>query len=522
MCILRSIKKNVSLTIAAILLSYTLPALAQSVSNLSELQAFLSLSEGGETILLEPGDYGDLEVKNRSYTSFVTIRSKNDSKPAVFNSVSIEGSSFLRLDNIILSNSSNGSISSSILSISDSSEAIEFINSEAHGPIDDDYSGHRIIDIEDSKNVLIQSSFMHNGFRVIVLSSSEDIIIIDNTFEDIGGDEIKIINIDGLTIENNTGATRKHPVDGDHVDFIQGESVSSRSIIIRDNVSLPEISFTQQGIFLSDVTFHDVLIENNLIYSELIRAIQVDDGSTDITIRNNTLFDVPEITSTKASSIFAPSDATVENNVYTSSINNAGFDGTNLVIQHTHPNSDYFYNDHYINPFAGIGVTIHDLRPIDGQTTEGLGAFEKINDLLDEVEDSDKDGVRDSWERLHFSNLSATDGSGDSDGDGTNDFLEFLQNTNPNSHDPERFILDVETNSEGVETQFSWSVDRKLHYGIDYELQVSADLITWQEPDESDYTLKTVQAGSDRERLTVTLLNPASSRVFARVSQVRE
>ena len=128
-------------------------ASAQNVSNLAELESRLSSSDGGETILLEPGHYGDLDIINKDYGSFVTIQSANTAKPAVFNSVTIQGTSYLRLDNVLLSNSSNGEAASSILSISGGSEFIEFINSEAHGLIDDDYSGHRIIDVEESSEV---------------------------------------------------------------------------------------------------------------------------------------------------------------------------------------------------------------------------------------------------------------------------------------------------------------------------------------------------------------------------------
>ena len=514
--------KRIIVNVAVVLSGMPYLASAQNVSNLAELESRLSSSDGGETILLEPGHYGDLDVINKDYGSFVTIQSANTAKPAVFNSVSIQGTSYLRLDNVLLSNSSNGEAASSILSISGGSEFIEFINSEAHGLIDDDYSGHRIIDVEESSEVLIQNSFMHNGFRVIVLDSSAQIKIIGNTFEDVGGDEIKIIGIRGITIENNTGATRKHPIEGDHVDFIQGESTSSYDMVIRGNVSLPEGRFTQQGIFLSDTTFHNVLIENNLIYSELIRAIQVDDGSTEVVIRNNTLFDIPEITSTKASAIFAPDSATLENNVYTSSIDKVGMDGSNLVIQHTHDNRNFFYNDYYRNPFAGPGVTIHDLTPVEGEITESLGAFEKINDLFSDVVDSDNDSIRDSWELEHFPNLAATNGSSDSDSDGTNDFLEFLQDSDPHVGDSRRSLLGVVINKEDGETGFSWTVNRELNYGIDYELEVSTDLGSWQKLEESDYELKTVQAGSGMEKLTMTMTNSTGDQLFARIAQVTE
>ena len=106
------------------------------------------------------------------------------------------------------------------------------------------------------------------------------------------------------------------------------------------------------------------------------------------------------------------------------------------------------------------------------------------------------------------------------DGDGTRDFLEFLQNTDPNEKNAITPIINIETNAEGTETKFSWTVHRELNFGIDYEFQISSDLVSWEKPDDSDYTLKTIQAGSHKEKLTATFTNTAETKIFARIGQV--
>jgi hypothetical protein len=45
--------------------------------------------------------------------------------------------------------------------------------------------------------------------------------------------------------------------------------------------------------------------------------------------------------------------------------------------------------------------------------------------------DTDNDGIADWWEMLHFNNLTAANGTSDTDGDGAPDRSEYLANTNP-------------------------------------------------------------------------------------------
>ena len=100
--------------------------------------------------------------------------------------------------------------------------------------------------------------------------------------------------------------------------------------------------------------------------------------------------------------------------------------------------------------------------------------------------------------------------------------MEFLQDSDPHVGDSRRSLLGVVINKEDGETGFSWTVNRELNYGIDYELEVSTDLGSWQKLEESDYELKTVQAGSGMEKLTMTMTNSTGDQLFARIAQVTE
>jgi hypothetical protein len=61
----------------------------------------------------------------------------------------------------------------------------------------------------------------------------------------------------------------------------------------------------------------------------------------------------------------------------------------------------------------------------------GPGPSQMVADSL-APNDSDLDGLEDSWEWLHFGDLTSTDGSGDADTDGSLDSAEEAANTDPN------------------------------------------------------------------------------------------
>ena len=83
--------------------------------------------------------------------------------------------------------------------------------------------------------------------------------------------------------------------------------------------------------------------------------------------------------------------------------------------------------------------------------------------------DSENDGMDDGWEMLHFGTLER-DGSGDFDGDGVSDFVEFRTGTDPT--DPESFFK-VTLVSPGTASQgslLSWPVATSKNYRIQFRM----------------------------------------------------
>jgi len=71
-----------------------------TVSSASELQAALSSAQGGDTINLAAGNYGDVYIGGKNFASDVTITSLNSGSPASFHSLTVNGSSHIKLDTI--------------------------------------------------------------------------------------------------------------------------------------------------------------------------------------------------------------------------------------------------------------------------------------------------------------------------------------------------------------------------------------------------------------------------------------
>ena len=86
-----------------------------------------------------------------------------------------------------------------------------------------------------------------------------------------------------------------------HPDFIQFQGDSSDAVI-RGNVFLlkeePTPGYPVQGIFLKDGVYNDILIEDNIVYTNTANGIYIESrpGGDNITIRENTVLSPPDIT----------------------------------------------------------------------------------------------------------------------------------------------------------------------------------------------------------------------------------
>ena len=71
-----------------------------SVSNASGLNSALGKAKGGDVIKLAGGNYGTVNLFNKTYSGNVTITSASDAKQAVFTKLKLKGTSNVTVDNV--------------------------------------------------------------------------------------------------------------------------------------------------------------------------------------------------------------------------------------------------------------------------------------------------------------------------------------------------------------------------------------------------------------------------------------
>ncbi|WP_109314025.1 LamG domain-containing protein [Ruegeria sp. AU67] len=344
-----------------------------TVSSTSQLLSALSSAKGGDTILLSPGSYGGVKFNNLSYDSMVTIKSADSDNPAVFSGVGIDNTSHLRIDDVKVASPSNGSSTSKLVSITDSNH-VEFLNSEVHGKIDNTYDGHYGIYTKDSNDLVLSGNYVHDVKIGFVINGADRLTVSENYVNDTGSDGLKFIGVHNFLIENNTHGGTFHPQPGAHLDFMQfqGSSPASGSSdgVIRGNVFLAESHANVQGIFLADTTYDNILIEQNIISTGMLNAIKVGTYGTNITTINNTVVNIPD-TVHKASKVGG------------GDISYGNFFASYKQEVGSNFQSD---TDDYAQFFKGdikLGMTLEDLRPVEGSASEQYGANERLSELLD-------------------------------------------------------------------------------------------------------------------------------------------
>ena len=140
-----------------------------------------------------------------------------------------------------------------------------------------------------------------------------------------------------------------------------------------------------------------------------------------------------------------------------------------------------------INNFGSLGVVF---QPADQTSnavanSQGFVLFNFISQKNPAAgEDSDLDGIPDSWETTYGLDVSSSNAHTDSDGDGFSDFAEYVSGTSPIDRDDHFSHTGAYHND-----QFALQFETKA--GRTYTLSVSADLSQWHE--------WTIVSGDDQE-----------------------
>jgi len=365
----------------------TVKAVDFDVSTPQQLSNALSAASAGDRIVLSNGDYGQLDIHNRNYSSYITLLPATANNDVRFSNIEFQNASYVRLSNLtIISEGREG------IGIFSGSHHIQVLDTEIYGMNQFDRSAphfsqaanlYGINTNGNVHNLLIENIDAHDFLSSAYLFTGiSDSIIRGNRCDWVASDCYKFAGADGILFENNFGAGNIYSAPDAHVDFVQGQGAVSNSIF-RGNVALMNTR-TFQGLFFDDATYTNLTFENNLISTANNRGISVSgELSSGIVARYNTVLRTGG--SQKATFISLPPGSTKEFNIETNNTTKNGnrFPGTNIVTQWDDQDDIAHYDLYYTNADRGPGAIIQDFTPVAGSPAfNTVGAFERIHELL--------------------------------------------------------------------------------------------------------------------------------------------
>lgn len=382
-----------------------------TVSNVAELNDAIRAAEGGDTIKLEAGEYGELNINSKHFDGDgLTITSEDSDNFAVFDQILLYRAENIHFDQIEIDYDPMETEGYKVGFRAAEGEDISITNSVLSGGPDLDRPNPDYVNSPVGIGVQIQ--------RV-------DNVVIDNN--DISDFHVGIgfAYIDGLQVNNNHisdmrtspltgGATSNaeitgnhfessHPValggSGDHGDMVHFYPLTHQdgpmeNIVIRDNFfeqgtgedAILGIYIDDAGSGGSGLGYTNVVIENNIIHNGDAQAIRIENADG-VSIVDNSLIQSDGSGMGEAPGVVLTSgtrNVVIDNNIVAGVItgsstgpNNAAVlnvdIGDNLFIQDRDPFGENYAGDLFRNGVTPNG-DVDDFIPLDGSVAEGYGA----------------------------------------------------------------------------------------------------------------------------------------------------
>lgn len=269
--------------------------LHSTASSPAELWAALKKAKPGDTIVLQPGRYDNVTLRDFKFDGMVTITGPG----AVLSDLSVQISKGITFENIeFYIEHSRGSDPIKV----QSSQNIHFNNVDIHGSLDDDPSNDTsAMQVRNSSDVTIKNSVFHELANAVTHLDCDNILFSGNYFHKIRMDGVRGGGSSNLTITNNY-FTDFRPLPADHPDAIQvwnsNTKAVAENIYISDNVIIRGSGGAPQGIFattqISRLRYRNINIVNNIVIGSLYHAITVN-GADDVRIEDNIVITYADI-----------------------------------------------------------------------------------------------------------------------------------------------------------------------------------------------------------------------------------
>jgi hypothetical protein len=399
-----------------------------TVSSVEELYEALAACTGGETILLEGGDYGSLVLNSKSgfditFPSNVTIASADPENPAVFDKLVVHGAENVTLDGLYfdytftagdaewyrpfeINNSSN----ITVVNCTFDGDVAEGVSAAADG-----YGWAYGLSVRDCSDITIENNEIFGFLTGLIVSQTDTVDVIGNDVHSMRRDGMNFAEVNNVTISDNyIHDFNSNLATGDHPDMIQfwtnGTDSPSTNIVIDNNVLDIGDGTWAQSIFMrnevvdmglagEEMYYQDVTITNNVIVNGHSHGITV--GETDgLVISNNTVVhadggaddgldsavEIPTINvNVNATNV------TISNNITAGVTGQTGQpDWTvtdNVIVQDQNPNGANYYSNVFITSTLAPENGVHAYVAVPGGVIEaaGAGAPSTLNPEIDGV-----------------------------------------------------------------------------------------------------------------------------------------
>jgi parallel beta-helix repeat protein len=271
-----------------------------TVATTADLTTALSAAKSGDTILLAPGEYDNVCIKNLSFASPVTITSQDPTHPAVLTSLWVTGDKGLSLTHLEfdLSAAQMGAVTP--FRIANSGKiTLSYLN--VHGSMDGNPQDDAMaLAINSSTSVTVSNSEFQQAAVAITHLGDAHLTITGNSFHDLRYDGVHGSGSNWVTVSNNTFTSfypiGTQPTGGDHPDAIQfftlGTTAPTHDLVVTGNTIVRGAGAPTHGVFFDDevgtLPFQNVTISNNTVIGEGFDGISVNDAAN-VTITGNTV-----------------------------------------------------------------------------------------------------------------------------------------------------------------------------------------------------------------------------------------
>jgi len=362
------------------------------VKTSAELSAALTAARGGDVIRLAAGNYGDVTISSKNFTTDVTITSADATNLATFHSLYVKSSSGLVFDDVNVNftpTATTTSTSSAVRVLY--SHDITFqggvvnggpaINGVSPTATTLDSTGNvlgmpagRGFTLDRSSDITIENVDIHTLHRGMVLANSSDLRIRGNEIHGLRTSPIVGGGVNHVIIEGNH-LTESRPWrwgSGDHADFIHlwtspdSQTGPTTDIQILNNAIEQGDGTAILGIYLDDdgtgFGFSGVKITNNLILNGNGQGVRLENVFDSIVADNTLLQTSGTASNAPGIKLHGPShNVTVTGNVAAYVIDGSGLVNNlhdNFLVQKFDPTKAGYYTDTLVDQVDDLSPTV--------------------------------------------------------------------------------------------------------------------------------------------------------------------